>query len=652
MKLSIIIVNYNVKYFLRQLLQSVYSSITDFSYEIIVVDNASTDGSVDFIRIEFPDLKLIANKQNYGFSKANNIGIAESRGEYLLLLNPDTILQEDTLQVCINYMDQDQKTGALGCRMIDGSGHYLPESKRGFPSPRVALFKSLGLSSLFPHSGYFNQYYLGHLSEFEVNEVDVLTGAFMLIRRDALDKCGLLDEDFFMYGEDIDLSYRIKKQGYKIIYCPLTTIIHFKGESTKKQTVTYIKRFYGAMQIFANKHYQGQRAFWLRIILQTGIIFRAGLAIIGQMIARFGAPILEWLATVMVLSLFSFFWAKFYYGNPQYYAQSKIELNIFIYATIWSLSLLLTGAYDHLFRWRRILNGILFGWLFIAAVYGFFGPSFRPSRSLVLSGGFLTAGTIFLLRICFYRLLRGAWPFHQQEQTKYAVVGPEIQALKIEKMLRSSQPKLQFLGFIQSDFKSESPLFLGNQDHLDQIVRFHKLDEIIFCSNSLPSSEIMQWMTKLGSRLRYKIAPEQPVGIIGSSSKNSSGELYTFEIQYNLGQVYLQRNKRIFDFFSAIICFIFSPIILLIVQNRGQFFNNLFNIILGRKTWVTYASDNANQYFPKIKPGILYPAIVLYRENENQALLDSDYYYAKDYSVWKDLSLLFNNLKNLGNQTT
>ncbi|MCB0688334.1 MAG: glycosyltransferase family 2 protein, partial [Saprospiraceae bacterium] len=318
-KLSIIIVNYNVKYFLRQLLHSLYSSTTTFDFEVIVVDNASTDGSTDFIKKEFPQLELLINSHNEGFSKANNLGIGKSKGEYVLLLNPDTILQEDTLELCVDYMESHGDAGALGCRMIDGSGHYLPESKRGFPSPRVALFKSLGLSALFPKSGYFNAYYLGDLDEFKINEVDVLTGAFMLIRRKAIDACGLLDEDFFMYGEDIDLSYRIKKEGYKIIYFPLTTIIHFKGESTKKQTVAYVKRFYGAMQIFANKHYQGQRAFWLRLILQVGIILRAGLAIIGQLLSRFGPPGIEWIAIASALISFAYFWAYLYYHDASYY---------------------------------------------------------------------------------------------------------------------------------------------------------------------------------------------------------------------------------------------------------------------------------------------------------------------------------------------
>lgn len=652
MKLSIIIVNYNVKYFLRQLIQSIHASSVDFTFEIIVVDNASTDGSVEFLRREFSQLRLIINERNLGFSKANNIGIGESTGEYVLLLNPDTILQEDTLQLCVSYMDSHPKAGALGCRMIDGSGHYLPESKRGFPSPRVALFKNLGLSALFPQSGYFNEYYLGNLNEFEVNEVDVLTGAFMLLRREALDKCGLLDEDFFMYGEDIDLSYRIKQAGYQIIYFPRTTIIHFKGESTRKQTVTYIKRFYGAMQIFANKHYDGQRAFWLRLILQLGIVFRAGIAILGQLISRIGIPVLEWVCFILVLDLFSSFWANFYYDDPGYYQDSNIILNIISYASIWMVALLLCGAYDRIFKWRRIVNGIFLGWISIAAVYGFLGPEFRPSRSLVFAGGFLVAATVLIVRLILYRLFQGTWPLKQQEMRKYAVVGPELQAMKIEKMLRGSQPKLRFTGYIHSGSNSPENTYLGTIEHLDQIVRFHRLNEVIFCADSLASSEIMQWMTRLGPKLHYKIAPAQPMGIIGSSSKNSAGELYTFEIQYKLGEKYIQRNKRLFDIISACLIFVLSPVLLLIIKDKLNFFNNIFQVFIGNKTWVTYGSKNADRFFPRLKRGILHPALIVYREDEVQALLDSDYYYARDYSVWKDLSLIINNLEHLGRKAS
>jgi GT2 family glycosyltransferase len=202
-KISIIIVNYNVEYFLDQCLDSVVKATKNVSAEVIIVDNNSVDGSLKMLEKKYPQFKLIANKFNGGFSKANNQAIKESKGEYVLLLNPDTVVEEDTFIKTIDFMDKTPSSGGLGIRMIDGKGCFLPESKRGLPTPMVAFYKIFGLSALFPKSKRFGQYHLGHLPEFEINKIDVLSGAFMMMRKDALDKVGLLDEDFFMYGEDI-----------------------------------------------------------------------------------------------------------------------------------------------------------------------------------------------------------------------------------------------------------------------------------------------------------------------------------------------------------------------------------------------------------------------------------------------------------------
>lgn len=218
MKLTIVIVNYNVKYFLEECLISVNRAIKNIAAEVYVVDNASVDGSVELVQQQFPWVKCIANKENTGFSKANNQAMQVAQGEYVLLLNPDTVVAEDTFEKCIAFMDSHADAGALGVHMIDGRGNFLPESKRGLPTPAVAFYKTFGLAALFPKSKVFGKYHLGFLPEHETNEADILSGAFMFMRKSALDKTGLLDETFFMYGEDVDLSYRIVKAGYKNYY--------------------------------------------------------------------------------------------------------------------------------------------------------------------------------------------------------------------------------------------------------------------------------------------------------------------------------------------------------------------------------------------------------------------------------------------------
>lgn len=241
MELSIIIVNYNVKYFLEQCLHSVLQASMNIDPEIFVVDNNSVDGSSQLIRKKFPEIHFIENKENVGFSRANNQAIRKAKGKYILLLNPDTIVEEDTFSKIIEFMDNHADAGGLGVKMIDGKGTFLPESKRGLPTPEVAFYKMFGISKLFPNSKKFGKYHLSYLKENEIHEVDVLAGAFMLLRKETLDKIGLLDETFFMYGEDIDLSYRITLGGYKNYYFPETTIIHYKGESTKKRLAQLCK---------------------------------------------------------------------------------------------------------------------------------------------------------------------------------------------------------------------------------------------------------------------------------------------------------------------------------------------------------------------------------------------------------------------------
>lgn len=253
MTLSVIIVSYNVKYFLEQCMCSVQRALGN-DMEVIVVDNNSSDGTVEYLQQRFSFVRFIVNKENPGFAKANNQAWQAAAGRYVLFLNPDTIIPEDLFIECIAFMDSKADAGALGVRMVDGSGRFLKESKRGFPSPWVAFCKMSGLTKLFPRSAAFARYYMGHLPEKEINEVDALAGACMLLRKEVLDKTGGFDEQFFMYAEDIDLSYRVKQAGYKNYYFPHTTIIHFKGESTMKDA-RYVRLFYKAMVQFSNKHF-------------------------------------------------------------------------------------------------------------------------------------------------------------------------------------------------------------------------------------------------------------------------------------------------------------------------------------------------------------------------------------------------------------
>lgn len=275
-QLSIVIVNYNVKYFLQQCLYSVRAATQGLETDIYVVDNHSTDQSVEYLRPLFPEVTFIENTENVGFAKANNQALRICKGEYVLILNPDTVIGEESLRSLYFFMEDHPEAGALGLKMINGNGIFLAESKRSFPTPWVSFCKLFGLSKLFPNSPKYASYALPYLLPDEQHEVDVLCGAFMLIRHEALDKIGLLDEDFFMYGEDIDLSYRCIQGGYKNFYMP-ERMLHYKGESTQKLSYRFLQRFYGAMLIFYRKHY-AQSSPLLNGVVKVAVMIRAGLA--------------------------------------------------------------------------------------------------------------------------------------------------------------------------------------------------------------------------------------------------------------------------------------------------------------------------------------------------------------------------------------
>ena len=270
MTLSIIIVSYNVKDFLEQCLLSVRRAISTLDAEVIIVDNDSPDQSAVQLSSLFPDFRFIVNDINRGFSKACNQGLSVVTGNYILFLNPDTIVPEDAFTSCIAFMDSHHDAGALGVRMINGRGIYLPESKRGFPSAWVSLWKMTGMATRFPRSRVFAGYYLGHLNEDEPNIIDVISGAFFFARRSTLEITGGFDERFFMYAEDIDLSIRVSKSGFSCYYFPGTTILHYKGESTVKDS-DYVKQFYYTMSQFSEKYATGGFSKFLRPVIELGI---------------------------------------------------------------------------------------------------------------------------------------------------------------------------------------------------------------------------------------------------------------------------------------------------------------------------------------------------------------------------------------------
>jgi len=650
MKLSIIIVNYNVKYFLEQALLSVRRACVGLDAEVWVVDNNSVDDSVPMVREKFPEVHLIANEGNPGFAIANNQAIRQSTGEYVLLLNPDTVVEEDTFKKCIDFMDARPEAGGLGVRMIDGSGAFLPESKRGFPSPWVAFCKTVGLSRLFPKSALFNHYHLGYLEECETNEVEVLAGAFMFMRRSVLDEIGLLDEAFFMYGEDIDLSYRIIQAGYNNYYFPETTIIHYKGESTKKGSLNYVKAFYKAMIIFARKHFEGRQAKLFVWMLQAAIYLRASLTLLSNFISRAYLPLLD--AGLMYLGLVFLkdFWENYHFNDPDYYQDAVLYFNFPLYTLIWLLGIFFSGGYDQRYDLRRLIRGLLVGTLVLLAVYGLLDLAYRPSRALILLGAAWALSATSGLRLLLHFLRYHTFRLQEAKSQHLVIVGSQEESERVRQLLHRAEVSKNFIGTVAPEASPNRTHYLSGLPQLDEVVHIYSVQEIIFCSRDLSTQDIMNWMSRLGPAIDYKIVPKESVSIIGSSSKNTSGQLYTIDIQYNIAQPMSRRNKRVLDWLLAIGLLLSWPLQLFLVKHPLHLLRNIAAVLLGRRTWVGYAATkNHDIRLPKLRPGVLSPLDGLrlndFDEPTRQRL---NFLYAKDYQTSKDVDIVLRGWRGLG----
>lgn len=657
MKLSIIILNYNVKYFLEQALLSVRKAVVGIAAEVIVVDNNSVDGSVAMVREKFPEVILIANKTNPGFAAGNNQGMTIAKGQYILLLNPDTVVEEDTLQKCVDFMDTHPTAGAVGVRMYDGKGNFLPESKRGLPTPAVAFYKMSGLGALFPHSRRFNYYYLGHLNPNEIQEIEVLSGAFMFMRKTMLDKVGLLDEAFFMYGEDIDLSYRIRQGGYKNYYLPTARIIHYKGESTKRGSLNYVRLFYNAMIIFARKHFLGQQARLFVLGIQAAIYFKAALTVLQNLLRQIWLPLTD--ASMLYVGMYGL--KNFWQNNIKIaenltYPPEYMLVNVPLYIGIWLAAVFLSGGYDKPTKIARIIRGLLFGTLIISAVYGFLPEMFRFSRGMILAGAIWAIFTTTFLRIIIHFVQYKSLAIDYTPKPRAVIVGSLDECKRVHSLLHQSGVQLDLIGYVQPTSipnKTLDKQLLGNTDQLKEIVSIYKLTELIFCGRDLPSQQIIQFMIDIGQLADYKIVPQESLSIIGSNSKNTAGDLYAIDINLHLNQTRHRRNKRLFDVVFALCLGLLLPFYVLFVTNKTKLLLQIVQVLRGKKTWVGYANmqkdeaDNgsattANTSLPQIPAGVLSPANALPAGNYNNATLYRlNLLYAKDYSISTDLDILW-----------
>lgn len=652
MKLSIVIVNYNVEYFLDQCLNSVRKAMENIEGEVFVVDNDSIDGSNQMVLNKYPEVKLIANKKNVGFSTANNQAIVESKGQYVLLLNPDTVVEHDTFEKCINFMDEHPDAGALGVKMLDGAGKFLPESKRGLPTPITSFYKMSGLSALFPRSKRFAKYHLGHLDKDKIHKIEILPGAFMLMRKEALDKTGLLDEAFFMYGEDIDLSYRIIKEGYSNYYFPETRIIHYKGESTKKGSVNYVLVFYNAMIIFAKKHFTQKNARLFTSLINIAIYFRATIALLTQLWSKLVLPMLDFIVLISGTILIKELW-----GRTQIYPEGgnyPLELIYYLipsYVLIWLLSVYFAGGYDRPVRIKKSITGLVAGTIFILVLYALLPESLRFSRALILLSTVWGIIALPAIRLILYYLNISWIQIGESANKRFIVIGNEEEASRVAALLQKSYVKPEFVELVSPEKKiTNDGNFIGVMSQVVDIIRIYNIDEVIFCSKCISHQRIIDKMTEWQvARVDYKIAPEDSLSIIGSNSIHTRGDLYTVDINA-VDKVENRRNKRLLDIFLSLIFIALSPILIFIVKRPAHFIKNMFKVLIGVRSFVGYyPMKNQLLQLPKIRIGILNPVdSVKFKTTDDDTITHLNLHYARDYNPLKDLNIIFFAFRKLG----
>jgi O-antigen biosynthesis protein len=645
LQLSVIIVNYNVKYFLEQCLCSVIKARKNIEAEIIVVDNNSTDGSREFLQPQFPTVNFTWNAVNVGFAKANNQALAQAKGKYILFLNPDTIVPEDCFENCIGLFESHPQAGALGIRMVDGTGKFLKESKRAFPSPLTSLYKLSGLTKLFPHSKTFAKYHLGHLSEKENHEVDVLAGAYMMMPKKLLDTTGSFDEMFFMYGEDVDLSYRIQKAGYKNYYFAESTIIHFKGESTKKGSLNYVRMFYSAMSLFVKKHYSGSRAGLFIFLIHTGIFLRAILALLGKFLKKIGLPLAD--ATIIFTSFWciKYLWSNFIKEEVNY-SPNMLSIAFPAFTGMFLIASYYSGLYDKGYKQSQLNRSIAMAALILLSCYALLPETVRFSRGILVFGILMA----FILMTIIRKLLV-SWnmisKMDEDEGYKQTiVVAGEQDFVNVTALMQKAGMPEKVLGRVNDSLTSSSKA-LGSIHQLNHLIKMYPVKEIIFCEDILSFKEIIATIQQLPDTVSNKFHASGSSSFVGSDSKDVSGEYVTANNIYTIKNPINKRNKNLLDFFVAVVFLISFPVHFIFQKKPLRFFKNVFLVLFMQKSWVGYAA--VSEKLPRIKEGILTSTTLPQQVNDLplESLILSDEWYATYYTAATDIKKIIRGYKYL-----
>jgi len=538
-ELSVIIVSYNVRDFLEQCLISLQSSLEGIEHEVWVVDNASTDGSAGMVRRRFPWVKLIENRENVGFARANNQALRRAAGRYVCLLNPDTLVKTDTFTKLLDFLREHPEAGMVGCKVLNPDGTLQLACRRSYPTPWVAFTRLVGLSRLFPRSRLFGRYNLTYLAPNEIHEVEAISGSFMLFRAEAAQQVGPLDESFFMYGEDLDFCYRFREAGWKIFYVPTTHVVHFKGESWKRSELDRLRHFYQAMRLFVRKHFHRRYGLFAVWMLTLAIWVRAAFSVIARGLRRVALPLVD--LAFMNLSLALGQVLRF--GGLMHF-RSYLVVDA-VYSAVWLLCLYSTGVYGR-FRFSVVRAGsaVLTG-LLINATFTYFFKQYAFSRAVVLYAGLFNL--VFLMG---WRVLALAWSRrtgrdHRGRRSlfgrKTLIVGDAASGGAIVERLHARADGLYDIAGLVSPNADEvgekvaGVPVVGTLDQIGEIIHRERAEEVVFATDKVSYDQILTVISAAaGTGVSFKLVPDNFEVIIGKASIDRIEQLPMVDLEYRL----------------------------------------------------------------------------------------------------------------------
>lgn len=651
------IVNYNVRDLLENCLHSVEQAFEGMEGgdvgEVFVVDNNSDDGSVDMVRERFPAVRLIASTRNEGFARANNLALAEARGEHLLLLNPDTLVQEDTFAVMLRFFDENRDVGMAGCRIITPDGSLEPACRRSFPSPWVSFTKLTGLSTVFPRSSLFARYNLSYLSEDETYEVDAISGSFMMLRREVYERIGGLDEDYFMYGEDLDWCFRVQQAGWKICYVHTTKIIHYGGESTKRSSIDATAVFYRAMELFARKNLGLSQLSYAVIAL--GIKLRLGLTRARVLAGRGGAFVIDAVLTLVSLTLGELLWLGGVPALPSY-AYPTVQIATMLVVII---ALAFAGAYTRReYRVLRAALGVGLSLLLLSTMTFFF-KEYAFSRAVVL-----IASACNIVLLPGWRLVRAALsPGGESLVTgrPTLLVGLTEQALVVLERLRTHDAgTYRVVGLIDVTRRRfgeriDGVEVLGSIDNIGKVIAERGVTDVIVAPEVLTYAEILSMISRArDARVSYRIVPRSMEFIVGKAGIDQLTTVPLVDVEYNLLRLSNRVAKRTVDVAGALVGLIaLTPFVVFTARSTSnecslrRIVRHLPAVLAGRLSLVGYpmTGDVPVSGMYAGKPGLtglvqLRSLDALQQEEVNKLTVQ----YLRNHSVFLDFEILLRSM--------